>query len=57
MTNQKKILLIAGVVTAVGKPSGGKIVKGFYRRNFTEDELKSIRYDDEKQTFVFDNIA
>jgi hypothetical protein len=41
----------------VGKPSGGKIVKGFYRRNFTEDELKSIRYDDEKQTFVFDNIA
>jgi hypothetical protein len=41
----------------VGKPSGGKIVKGFYRRNFTEDELKSLRFDDEKQTFVFDNIS
>jgi len=41
----------------VGKPSGGKIVKGFYRRNFSEEELKSLRYDDEKQTFVFDNIS
>ena len=39
----------------VGKPSGGKIVKGFYRRNFTEDELSRIRYDEEKQTYVFDN--
>jgi hypothetical protein len=41
----------------VGKPSGGKIVKGFFRRNFTEEELKNLRYDDEKATFVFDNVA
>jgi len=41
----------------VGKPSGGKIVKGFFRRNFTEEELKNLRYDDEKATFVFDNIS
>lgn len=38
----------------VGKQSGGKIVKGFYRRNFTEQELNSISYDENKQTYVFD---
>jgi hypothetical protein len=41
----------------VGKPSAGLSIVGFYRRNFTEEELKSIRYDDEQRTFVFDNVV
>jgi len=41
----------------VGKPSGGKIVKGFFRRNFTEEELNTIRYDEDKQTYVFDTTV
>jgi len=41
----------------VGKSSAGLTIVGFFRRNFTEEELKSIRYDDLQRTFVFDNIA
>lgn len=38
----------------VGRLSGDKKVTGFYRRNFTEEELKKIRFDETKQTYVFD---
>ena len=38
----------------VGRLSGTKKVTGFYRRNFTEEELKKIRFDETKQTYVFD---
>jgi hypothetical protein len=38
----------------VGKKSGEKIVKGFYRRNFTEEEFKNLRYDKDENTYVFD---
>jgi hypothetical protein len=38
----------------VGKISGSMTITGFFRRNFTEDELKKIRYDENKQTYVFD---
>jgi hypothetical protein len=41
----------------VGKPSAGLTIVGFFRRNFTEEELKNIRYDDDQRTFVFDNVA
>ena len=39
----------------VGARSGGQIVKGYIRRNFTESELALLKYDDAKQTFVFAN--
>jgi hypothetical protein len=29
-------------------------IVGFFRRNFTEEELKKIKYDENKQTYVFD---
>jgi hypothetical protein len=38
----------------VGKASGSMTIVGFYRRNFTEEELKNIKYDENKQTYVFD---
>ena len=38
----------------VGKSISGLNVVGFFRRNFTEEELKKIRYDETKQTYVFD---
>jgi hypothetical protein len=38
----------------VGKKSGSMTIVGFFRRNFTEEELKKIRYDETKQTYVFD---
>jgi hypothetical protein len=38
----------------VGKNISGLNVVGFFRRNFTEEELKKIRYDETKQTYVFD---
>lgn len=41
----------------VGKSSAGLNIVGFFRRNFTEEELKSIRYDEDQRTFVFDNVA
>jgi len=39
----------------VGKTSSSLTVVGFFRRNFTEEELSIIRYDEDKQTYVFDN--
>jgi len=39
----------------VGKSSAGLTIKGFFRRNFTEQELNSISYDENKQTYVFEN--
>jgi len=38
----------------VGKKSGSMTITGFFRRNFTEQELKNIRYDETKQTYVFE---
>jgi hypothetical protein len=38
----------------VGKNNSGLTIVGFFRRNFTEEELKKIRYDETKQTYVFD---
>ena len=38
----------------VGKASGSMTIVGFFRRNFTEEELKNIKYDENKQTYVFD---
>jgi hypothetical protein len=40
----------------VGKASAGLTIVGFFRRNFTEQELNNIRYDEEKQTYVFNQI-
>ena len=37
----------------VGMRSGGQIVKGYIRRNFTPSELEALTYDEAKQTFVF----
>ncbi len=37
----------------VGVRSGGQIVKGYIRRNFTQTELNQLRFDDAKQTFYF----
>jgi hypothetical protein len=39
----------------VGKTSSSLTIVGFFRRNFTEEELSIIRYDEDKQTYVFDN--
>ena len=38
----------------VGKMSGSMTIVGFFRRNFSEQELSNIRYDETKQTYVFD---
>ena len=38
----------------VGKASASLTIVGFFRRNFTEEELKNLRYDETKQTYVFD---
>lgn len=38
----------------VGKKSGSMTIVGFFRRNFTEQELMNIKYDETKQTYVFD---
>jgi len=38
----------------VGKKSGSMTITGFFRRNFSEEELKNIKYDENKQTYVFD---
>ena len=37
----------------VGQKSGSQTVLGFFRRVFTEDELKKLNYDEKEQTFVF----
>jgi hypothetical protein len=39
----------------VGKTSSSLTIVGFFRRNFTEEELNSISYDEDKQTYVFEN--
>jgi hypothetical protein len=41
----------------VGKKSGSMTIVGFFRRNFTEQEMSIIRYDETKQTYVFDAIT
>jgi hypothetical protein len=41
----------------VGKTSGSMTIVGFFRRNFTEQELNDIRYDEDKQTYVFDAVS
>jgi len=41
-------------ILTFGRRSGSKKVIGFYRRNFTEKELKNLRYDEVEDTFVFD---
>jgi hypothetical protein len=41
----------------VGKKSGSMTIVGFFRRNFTEQEMSIIRYDETKQTYVFDEIT
>jgi hypothetical protein len=38
----------------VGKNSAGLTIVGFFRRNFTEEELKNLTYDETKQTYVFE---
>jgi hypothetical protein len=37
----------------IGSNSGGKVVKGYYRRNFTDEEKKMLEFDDQNQTFIF----
>jgi hypothetical protein len=37
----------------IGNKSGSKIVKGYFRRNFTEEEKKMLEFDDQNQTFIF----
>jgi len=37
----------------VGKPSFGQMFKGYIRRNFTEDELKKLYYDETEKTLKF----
>jgi hypothetical protein len=39
----------------VGKTSSSLTIVGFFRRNFTEEELNIIKYDEDKQTYVFEN--
>jgi hypothetical protein len=38
----------------VGKNSAGLTIVGFFRRNFTEEDLKKLRFDETTQTYVFD---
>jgi len=37
----------------VGKPSFGQMFKGYIRRNFTEDELKKLYFDETEKTLKF----
>jgi len=37
----------------VGKPSFGQIVRGYIRRNFTEQELKKLYFDETEKTLKF----
>ena len=36
----------------IGKLSGGQVMKGYWRRNFTEQELAKISYDESQGTYV-----
>jgi hypothetical protein len=37
----------------VGKPSSGQMFKGYIRRNFTEDELNKLYFDETEKTLKF----
>lgn len=38
----------------VGSRTGGGILLGYYRRNFTEEEKNKLKFDDKNQTFIFE---
>jgi hypothetical protein len=37
----------------IGGKTGGGILLGYFRRNFTEAEKKMLAFDDVNQTFIF----
>jgi hypothetical protein len=37
----------------VGQKTGSQTTVGFFRRNFTEEEVKKLQYDEQLHTFVF----
>ena len=41
----------------IGSLSGGQVVKGYIRRVFTPEEVKSLAYDNNNNTFVFTNAT